>query len=219
MDLHLQIWDGCVWIVSQIISHNIPIYSHYLFDVYWISRGLGVLGFLGYIGFQSQNASFRATCAQKGREEKRWMLWFLLNQWSTGPTGVPEKLKQSETVGNSRKQSGAARRDHAKIVNPPFLCKKNFPRNPIFFGKVQRETVGNSWGSYCFRLFPTVSVSLERQLDLWTTDSTKITTFNTFPHDPSARWLLEMMHFDFETQYTLKIPKPQDLVKFNIDVV
>ena len=67
----------------------------------------------------------------------------------------------------------------------------------------------------CFRLFPTVSVSLERQLDLWTTDSTKITTFNTFPHDPSARRLLEMMHFDFETQYTLKIPKPQDLVKFN----
>ena len=66
-----------------------------------------------------------------------------------------------------------------------------------------------------FRLFPTVSVSLERQLDLWTTDSTKITTFNTFPDDPSARRLLEMMHFDFETQYTLKIPKPQDLVKFN----
>ena len=67
----------------------------------------------------------------------------------------------------------------------------------------------------CFRLFPTVSVSLERQLDLWTTDSTKIITFNTFPDDPSARRLLEMMHFDFETQYTLKIPKPQDLVKFN----
>ena len=69
--------------------------------------------------------------------------------------------------------------------------------------------------SDCFRLFPTVSVSLERQLDLWTTDSTKITTFNTFPHDPSAHRLLEMMHFDFETQYTVKIPKPQDLVKFN----
>ena len=69
--------------------------------------------------------------------------------------------------------------------------------------------------SDCFRLFPTVSVSLERQLDLWTTDSTKITTFSTFPDDPSACRLLEMMHFDFETQYTLKIPKPQDLVKFN----
>ena len=25
-----------------------------------------------------------------------------------------------------------------------------------------------------------------------------------------------MMHFDFETQYTLKIPKPQDLVKINM---
>ena len=65
------------------------------------------------------------------------------------------------------------------------------------------------------RLFPTVSVSLERQLDLWTTDAAKITTFNTFPHDPSARRLLEMMHSDFETQYILKIPNPQDLVKFN----
>ena len=70
--------------------------------------------------------------------------------------------------------------------------------------------------SDCFRLFPTVSVSRERQLDLWTTDSTKITTSNTFPHDPSARRLLEMMHFNFETQYTLKIPKTQDLVKFNM---
>ena len=66
-----------------------------------------------------------------------------------------------------------------------------------------------------FRLFPTVSVSLEGQFHLWTTDSAKITTFNAFPHDPSARRLLEMMHFDFETQYTLKIPNPQDLVKFN----
>jgi hypothetical protein len=36
-----------------------------------------------------------------------------------------------------------------------------------------------------------------------------------FSHDPSARRLLEMMHSDFETQYILKIPNPQDLVKFN----
>ena len=110
--------------------------------MYWISRGLGVLGFLRYIGFQSHNASFRATCEQKGREEKCWMLWFLLNQWSTGPTGVPEKLKQSETVGNSRKQSGAARRDRAKIVNPPFFCKKKrSAQSPFFF----ESATGNSW--------------------------------------------------------------------------
>jgi len=76
------------------------------------------------------------------------MLRFFLSQWSTGPTGVPEKLKQSETVGNSRKQSGAARRDHAKIVNPPFFCKKKLSAQSHFFLKVQRETVGNSWGSY-----------------------------------------------------------------------
>ena len=163
MDLHLQIWDGCVWIVSQIISHNIPIYSHYLFDVYWISRGLGVLGFLGYIGFQSQNASFRATCAQKGREEKRWMLWFLLNQWSTGPTGVPEKLKQSETVGNSRKRSETVgnSRERPGVIMPKlsirhFCAKKTFRAIPFFLGKCngkQLETVGARTVSDCFRLF------------------------------------------------------------------
>ena len=31
------------------------------------------------------------------------------------------RSRETETVGNSRKQSGAARRDHAKIVNPPFF--------------------------------------------------------------------------------------------------
>ena len=55
------------------------------------------------------------------------------------------RSRETETVGNSRKQSGAARRDHAKIVNPPLREKKNFPRNPIFFWKCngkQLETVG-----------------------------------------------------------------------------
>ena len=144
----------------ELITYNY-IYNIYWYNVkcilggvcaYWISRGLGFFGFLGYIGFQSQNASFRATCAQKGREEKCWMLWFLSNQWwSTGETGrsreTENSRKQSETVGNSRKQSGAARRDRAKIVNPPFfLQKKNVSHNPLFFfwkcnGK-QLETVG-----------------------------------------------------------------------------
>ena len=107
--------------------------------------------------------------------------------------------KQSETVGNSQKQS--------ETVGKFFFLQKNGGLTILAWSR--RATAD------CFRLFPTVSVSLERQLDLWTTDSTKITTFNTFPDDPSARRLLEMMHFDFETQYTLKIPKPQDLVKFN----
>ena len=108
---------------------------------------------------------------------------------------------------------------------PLHFQKKKGLRGKFFFAKKLRIdnfgmiTPGRSrlfpTVSDCFRMFPTVSVSLERQLDLWTTDSTKITTFNTFPHDPSARRLLEMVHFDFETQYTVKIPKPQDLVKFN----
>ena len=68
----------------------------------------------------------------------------------------------------------------------------------------------------CFPLFPTVPVSLEGQFHLWTTDSTKITTFNTFSRDPSVRRLLEVMQFDFETHYTSKDQlSSQDLVKFN----
>ena len=45
--------------------------------------------------------------------------------------------------------------------------------------------------------------------------SSKVTTFNTFACDSSAHRLLEMMHFHFETPYTLKNPNSQDLVKFN----
>ena len=101
---------------------------------------------------------------------------------------------------------------------PLHFQKKNGIARKVFLQKNGGLTI-LAWSRRaapdCFRLLPTVSVSQERQLDLWTTDSTKITTFNTFPDDPSARRLLEIMHFDFETQYTLKIPKTQDLVKFN----
>ena len=70
------------------------------------------------------------------------------NWRSRGTETVGNSRKPSETVGNSRKQSGAARRDRAKIVNPPFFCKKKRSAQSPFFLKVQRETVGNSWGSY-----------------------------------------------------------------------
>ena len=114
----------------------------------WISRGLGLLDFLVY-WVSNSNCIILNNLRAEGLREKCWMSWFLLNQGSNGETGLPEKLKQSETVGNSRKQSGAARHDQAKIVNPHcFLHKKKNPGNPLFFLKVQRETVGNSWGSY-----------------------------------------------------------------------
>ena len=66
-----------------------------------------------------------------------------------------------------------------------------------------------------FRMLPTVSICLEGQIYPWTTDSTKITAFNTFSRNPSARRLLEMMHSDFEAQLTLKNQKSQDLAKPN----
>ena len=127
---------------------------------------LGFWDFYGILGFQSQNASFRATCAQKGREEKCWMLWFLLNQWSTGETSLPKKLKQSETVGNSRKQSETVRERPGvtvpKLFNPPFFFakKKTFRTIPFFFesanGK-QLETVGaRTFDSAKNELFKTI---------------------------------------------------------------
>ena len=79
----------------------------------------------------------------------------LLNQGSNGETGLPKKLKQSEkvghswnsrtlleTVGHSWKQSGAARHDQAKILNPQFFLQKKFWRNPLFF---LESSTGNSW--------------------------------------------------------------------------
>ena len=52
------------------------------------------------------------------------------------------RSRETETVGNSRKQSGAARRDHAKIVNPPFFCKKKLSAQSHFFFE---SATGNSW--------------------------------------------------------------------------
>ena len=132
--------------------------------------------------------------------------------------------KQSETVGSGFKSLCFCR---VKGTSPNYfqlfpvaLSKKKGLRGKFFFAKKWRIDNCLAWSRRaapdCFRLFPTVSASLEGQFHLWTTDSTKITTFNTFPHDPSACRLLEMMHFDFETQYTLKIQNPEDLVKFNI---
>ena len=66
--------------------------------------------------------------------------------------------------------------------------------------------------SNCFLLLPTVSISLESQLYLWTTDSAIITTFNTFPRNPSAHRLLEIMHVGFQRNTQKKNP---NLVKFN----
>ena len=62
-------------------------------------------------------------------------------QVTHGDAGLPGKVKQSETLGNSGKQFGAARRDNVKIVNLPFLLtKKCFRVNPFF-----ETATGNRW--------------------------------------------------------------------------
>ena len=65
------------------------------------------------------------------------------SNWRSGETEtVGNSRKQTETVGNCRKLSGAARRDHAKIVNPPFFCKKKLSAQSHYFFE---SATGNSW--------------------------------------------------------------------------
>ena len=115
------------------------------------------MGFLGYIGFQSQNASFRATCAQKGREEKRLNVVIFVesvvhrSNWRSRETEtVGNSRKRSETVGNSRERPGVIM---PKLSIRHFCAKKTFRAIPFFLGKCngkQLETVGARTVSDCF---------------------------------------------------------------------
>ena len=103
-----------------------------IFRVYWVSKSKCII-----------SSNLRA----EGSSGK--VLNVVIFCWISGPQVQLafqrnwNSRKQSETVGNSRKQSGAARRDHAKIVNPPFfLQKKTFRAIPFFF---LESATGNSW--------------------------------------------------------------------------
>ena len=58
-----------------------------------------------------------------------------------GPINPSEKMKRSETDGNGRKQSETW--SGQNLSNPHFF--KTFPRNAVFFLKVQRCPRGNGW--------------------------------------------------------------------------
>ena len=80
---------------------------------------------------------------------------FALDQPSTngiGPINRAEKVKRSETVGNSRKRSETVgNMIRPKLVQPAFFLNKYFRTTPFFFGRskgVQGETVGNSRRSH-----------------------------------------------------------------------
>ena len=64
---------------------------------------------------------------------------FALDQPSINGIGLinrSEKMKRSETVGNMIRP---------KLVQPAFFLKWAFPRNAVFFLKVQRCPRGNGW--------------------------------------------------------------------------
>ena len=98
-----------------------------IFRVYWVLKSKGIilsnLRAEGSWGKVLNLAIFVESAVQR-----KWNSW-----------------KQLEAVGSSRKQSGAARRDHVKIVNPPlFLTKKLSAQTPFFwkFRGKELETVG-----------------------------------------------------------------------------
>ena len=125
---------------------------------YKISRAPGILWFLGNIGYQGQDAIFGAVYAHKGGTKKlkrHGLHGFALDQPSIngiGPINRSEKMKRSETVGNSRKRSETVgNMIRPKLVQPAFFLIKRFRATPIFFWRskgVQGETVGNSRRSH-----------------------------------------------------------------------
>ena len=123
--------------------------------------------------------------------------------------------KQSETVGSGQSWSGQ------NCESAFFLQEKSFRAIPFFtwkFNGKQLETIGaRTFDSAEKGLFQSI---LENEVEAFKIalatlfSATKITTFNTFSGNPSARRLFKMMQFDFETQYTLKkskSPSPREI--------
>ena len=83
------------------------------------------------------------------------------------------------------------------------------------------ETDGNVLAWSCFRPCPTVSIFLSDELDqfrLWKADPVQTRANHdaqVFSCNLCARTLPQILHRDLDIQYFLKIPKSQELVKFD----
>ena len=110
------------------------------------------MSFLGNIGYQGQDAIFGAGYAHKGGTKKlkrHGLDGFALDHPSIngiGPINRSEKMKRSETVGNSRKRSETVgNMIRPKLVQPTFFKKVSISAQRRFFLKVQRRPRGNGW--------------------------------------------------------------------------
>ena len=74
-------WWGAIHPLTCTVLWPYILSLHLAFSVKF-HEVLGSLIFWRLYWVPKSNALFRATYAQKGREQKCWMLWFLLNQWS-----------------------------------------------------------------------------------------------------------------------------------------
>ena len=126
---------------------------------------LGFWDFYGILGFKVKMHHFERPASRRVVRKSVECCGFC---WIRGPQVQLafqrnwNSRKQSETVGNSRKQSetvGNSRKQSETVGSGPawscqncqsaiFLQKKKRSAQSPFFLKVQRETVGNSWGSY-----------------------------------------------------------------------
>ena len=159
--------------------------------------------------------------------EKTWASWFARvctgsafhkRNWSNS------SLRKMETVGNGRKRS--------ETVGDIFAQRIFFFEGPKVSKGKRLETVGRSHlrsaifrpfptVSDRFRPFPTVSIFLSDELDqfrLWKADPVQTRANHdaqVFSCNLCARTLPQMLHRDLDIQYSLKIPKSQELVKFD----
>ena len=123
-------------------------------------------------------------------------------------------MKRSETVGNGRKQSETW--SGQNLSNPHLKINISAQRNFFFEGpKVSKgkplEIVGDR--TFARQIYWLIA------FHLWKADPVQTRANHdayVFSCDPCARTLHQILHFDLDIQYSLKITKPQELVKFNI---
>ena len=143
------------------IDIHIYIYAYIIIYIYyWISRGLGVLGFFTVYWVSKSKCIISSNLRAEGSRKSVECCDFC---WISGPQVQLafqrnwNSRKQSETVGNSRERPGVI---VPKLSIRHFFAKKNVPRNPFFFWKCngkQLETVGaRTFDSAKNELFKTI---------------------------------------------------------------
>ena len=124
----------CIYIYTSYTRVIICICKHVIYYVKF-HEVLGFWDFYGILGFKVKMHHFEQPARRRVVRKSVECCDFC---WISGP----QVQLAFQRNWNSRKQWGAARRGRAKIVNPPFFCKKKLSAQSHFFFE---SATGNSW--------------------------------------------------------------------------